>query len=74
MRYTKMHKCFVGLINLAQDLIWNSLFSLGKLIVLAQGYLARDNFEIKFFKLNSWSPGADYFPIAIKNLLSLKMI
>ena len=36
--------------------------------------LARENLQIKFFKLNSWSPGASFFPIVTINLLSLKRI
>ena len=28
---------------------------------MAQGHLARDNLKIKFFKLDSWSPGAGFF-------------
>ena len=41
---------------------------------MAQGHLARDNLQIKIFKLDSWSPGEDFFPIVIINLLSLKRI
>ena len=41
---------------------------------MAQGHLARDNLHIKVFKLDSWSPGADFFPIGTINLLSLKRI
>ena len=40
----------------------------------SQGHIARDNLKIKFFKLNSWSPGAGFFPIAPINLLSVNMI
>ena len=35
-------------------------------------HLARDNFQIKFFKLDSWSPGAGFFLISTINLLSVK--
>ena len=41
---------------------------------MAQGHLTRDNLQIKFFKLASWSPGAGLFPIATINVLSLKRI
>ena len=36
------------------------------------GTIARDNLQIEFLKLDSWSPGASFFPIATINLLSLK--
>ena len=39
---------------------------------MAQEHLARDNLQIKFFKLESWSPGEGFFPIAAINLLSLE--
>ena len=44
------------------------------LFIRAQGHLARDNFQIKFYKPVSWSPGVGFFPIAAINLLSLKRI
>ena len=34
----------------------------------AQGHLTRDNFQIKFFKLDSWSLGLIFFPNATINL------
>ena len=40
----------------------------------AQGHLARDNLQIKFYKSDSWSPGVGFFPIAAIILLSFKRI
>ena len=36
---------------------------------MAQGHLAKNNLQIKSFKMDSWSSGAGFFPI---NKLSLK--
>ena len=33
----------------------------------AQGHLARKSFARKIFKLDSWSPGACFFPIGTIN-------
>ena len=40
---------------------------------MALRHLSKDNLQIKFFKLDSWSPGVGFFPIGTINLLCLKM-
>ena len=45
-----------------------------KLYNKEQGHLARKSLKLYFFKLDSWSPGVGFFPIATINSLSLKRI
>ena len=40
--------------------------------LVSQGHLARKSFARKIFKLDSWSPGAGFFPIGTIIKLSLK--
>ena len=48
------------------------VFKIKKIPDRAQGHLARDNLEIKIFKLDSWSPGSSF--LLQPNLLSIKRI
>ena len=36
-------------------------------VKMAQGYHAKHNLQIKFFKLDSWWPGAGFYPIGTIN-------
>ena len=67
---------FQNKISCSKEMLWISCMDVNlgisyqKLILkvfLAQRHLARDNLQIKFFKLDSWSPGAVLFPIATIN-------
>ena len=39
---------------------------------MAQKHLERDNLQIKFFKHDSWSPRAGFFPIATYQLIKFE--